>query len=191
MRPQAMNGRASRYGQHGCRREQRTGGRSCARFAVLAVGLFLSLPLQAATQAVVPASLRGYWVAYSHTALSITGDIVLTRSQIVFQNRKRFSLAYVGKRAGISVESRLPPADVFRLRDVRDVVLFNDNTLCGGGAMPRYLAIVRLSPHRKELGGVGYPSGAELSMAVLTGRPVPRDNVDEPRICAEYSFSPL
>jgi hypothetical protein len=148
-------------------------------FRILAAIASLLLPsaVWAATLDEVPVALRGHWQAESNTATALTGNISITRSEIIFQNGARVTLSYIGKRDGLSLVDSHLHSDIFRLRATRNVRLLNGNTICS--VVPDYLVLTMES---------GSVTGKGLELAVITGKKSPLAQFDPNRTCATFSF---
>jgi hypothetical protein len=143
--------------------------------------LVLSASAGAATADEIPVYLRGHWKADSTTASGITGNIIITPSEIIFQNDAHYGLLYLGKSAGISPYDNHIVSDIFRVRDPRILRLLGQNTLCGAGTIPRYVAF-DIENDRIM--------GTRLDMTVTEGKVPPSNKRDSNHLCATFSFVP-
>ena len=85
----------------------------------------------------------GHLTAYSRTARSITGNVVLTKTKISFGNGKSLAIKQVAsQREGhwSIIDDKESKADVYELEHPQDPELLNGNTWCGGGPV-RYFAV--------------------------------------------------
>jgi hypothetical protein len=112
-------------------------------------------------------SSRIQWTAYSETARVITGDIILSNSEIDFGSGKKLKLKYLGKEKGISSAPGVPDARLYRIEGAANVTLGDSKTLCGG-ALPTYIGTVEipLTPY-------------ELSITT---------KINNARFCADYIY---
>jgi hypothetical protein len=144
---------------------------------------------QATTRDAVPPELRGHWPAYGTTSRAITGDITLTKWGIIFQTGQRLRLSYMGTHVGVSGFERKLPAEIFRVRKPKDLVMFGGNRLCGGPAAT-YLTLVMIE--EKDLGNMKYgymPSGDVLELSVFSGARTPSPMTSETRrLCANFNY---
>lgn len=154
-----------------------------------AAALLLLLSRQAAAQTEPPPTLWGHWTAYGRTSQAITGDIALTKSEIIFQKGQRLSLSYVGMRI-LSWTYEVPkPSFVFRVRTPKDLVFFGHDRLCGIVA-PTYLAF-QLWTTKDLARVVGGPNpDDELDLMTIMGSGVPSNNNNTRRMCSSYNYSP-
>lgn len=74
-----------------------------------------------------------HWTAYSQTAMSITGDVTFSPTQMTFSNRTSI---------GLALAKHTAQYDLYRVRGTANPRLLRGNTLCGPKA-PGYLAVAR------------------------------------------------
>jgi hypothetical protein len=124
-------------------------------------------------------SVEQRYVAYSTTAMAITGDIVLGEDAITFGNGVRVGLAPAGTRPGADwqqITTTDAPVHLFRMA-ADPGELIHGNTLCGGMGPATYLGVQR----------PGEASGADaVSLSVFAGAAAPRTVSD--RLCGTFNF---
>lgn len=127
----------------------------CYRFFVrLAVATIAALSCFAAFSQPVP---HGPWIAASHTAFAITGNVRLDDYQIAFQNGEKLPLAVVEE-----VPSR--GMTLYKVTNEGNPILENTNTFCGEDPVAYLLA---------QVTSVKKTEGHELYLSVFTKNPDP------------------
>ena len=134
---------------------------------VLSFILFSAFALQAHGE---PAKADAFerWEAYSKTAVSITGDIAITPTEIEMGNGSHLPIE--------AVEGDVP--NLYRFSGANKLKLLNDNTLCGNGIDNGYLI---LDASRANT----------LEILVFTGNSIPLagGNADlQPGLCATFYY---
>lgn len=116
-------------------------------------------------------------VAYSTTAMAITGDIGLSEDSITFGNGAQVRLSAAGTRPGADwQEITTTDASVQLYLMAGDPgELLNGNTLCGGIGPATYLAVQQFGT-----------DGGDLSLSVFAGAAPPRTVSD--RLCGTFNF---
>jgi hypothetical protein len=117
------------------------------------------------TAGVAPAAVTSERLAaMSNTAMSITGDVVLSPTQITFQNGISLRIRRIGSGVVDDMMGQSVPADIFAVARPGNPTLLNGNKLCGPAA-PKYLAISRPAPGRDTRSIMVYDSGSPLAGA--------------------------
>lgn len=132
------------------------------RLFTVVAGLLLALSFGAPA-----AHARSYdWVAASHTAMAITGNIKVSAHSITFGNGVRIHI--------VPVSAEKP--QVFRLKPFVNPTLLNGNKLCGK-TPPTFIVLNRV-------GDMLYMKVSDTP-GIPEGRP---DPLPEPGTCATYNF---
>ena len=84
----------------------------------------------------------------------------------------------------MSLDQGNPLASVFRVTARKDIVLSNQNTLCGGGHAPTYLVFNKTNATLMTKSTNGEVAG--LYLTVYYGEEWP--DVESARLCASYDF---
>lgn len=169
-----------------------------AVFVIFLAALLHGAVSSAAPRDEIPPEMQGRWPAYGTTSLAITGDITLTKSEIIFQTGQRLRLSFITTQVGVSgfFDQKLP-ARIFRIRKPADPMILNGNRLCGGTAAidpvinpATYLTLVMI--REKDLGDVKYgymPPGDVLELSVFAG-PGMLDPTTKTtrRFCGDYNY---
>jgi len=162
-----LSARARRDG----RRRRRAGKqhrRRSVKFLIPTALLVLSLTTAASAAEKLP--------AYGKTALSITGDVMLSAEKITFGNGKSVAVKKIASgREGKwdPIASGTAKADVYELTKPEDPKLLRGNRLCGSGPV-RYVAFFRTDDKLTE-------------MVVFQPKADPFGS-DPDRICATYTY---
>jgi len=122
------------------------------------------------------------WLAFSTSAMSITGDIVMTSSQITFQNGESLHIKAVEKDAGLGLV-------LYQVVSKTNPILLNGNTFCGNTPVD-YLTVradisesTRTGVSDMSLTVYRYPDVMRIKDLPL------RDNTDIHRsLCAIYNY---
>ena len=123
-----------------------------------------------------------HWEAFSVSAEGITGNVDITGTRMVFENRTVLELSYVGSASGVVLSAPKDlPAKIYRITNPQNPILLHGNTLCS--EIPFYVAWVEQSmkPLMEEWN--------ELLLVIIKGREAPRANMDPNRICSAFTFT--
>jgi hypothetical protein len=140
----------------------------------------------------LPDQITGEWAAYSKTALAVTGDVQLTTTTITLGHDQRLTLSYVGKAnsSGRVLMSRTPYF-IFRIVNPQDIVLLNENTLCGARILPTYVAASVEMATSYELMMWGKKSDGrveDLELAAYSGKMPPASGDMVENLCGTYRY---
>ena len=124
--------------------------------------------LAAASVAAAPAQ---HWLAYSKTAMSITGDVFFTPSRIAFQDRKWLAIRRESRGA----------YDTYRILSHTNPILLNGNTLCGGMSSPSFVTV--------RYGRNTSSTETTVETAFYTGPNAPRRWDDPTNLCATFTYA--
>lgn len=125
---------------------------------------------------ITPASAAEKLLAYSNTAMSITGDVTLGADRITFGNGKSVAVRKVasGKEGQWDpIASGKAKADVYELTKPQDPKLLRGNRLCGSGPV-RYLAF--------------FKTGDGLTEMIVFNPKANPFGKDPDRVCATYTY---
>ena len=137
------------------------------------------------SEVLAPAALSAeaveHWMAYSRTAVGITGDITLSTSEITFADGQRLQLSPVGTATGVILAPVISDdvADVYRINEPRDLQLLSGNVLCGASRLPTYMTALKVGDRGQS---------GTLYISFLTGDATPSQGMDERRFCASLTF---
>jgi hypothetical protein len=126
------------------------------------------------------------WIAYSRTAMGITGDVYLTPTTIDFARRASFQIRYLGETKAQQPEPYWHTSDfsLFEILDPRPLPILRHNQLCGqwkdpNSRLPRYIAVGLTQPR---------PDEDDLLVLVFdTARP-PDDVANSDGLCGEFGY---
>jgi len=117
------------------------------------------------------------WLASSHTATAITGDVRFSSSKIAFENGKDLPLTPFEKASSFNddIEGEVM-ADIYKVVAPADPILLNGNRLCGG-IKPRPVTFI----------AVWKPKSGGVWMASSSSATKPKGMDD---ICGTYGYEP-
>jgi hypothetical protein len=126
------------------------------------------------------------WIAYSTTAMGVTGDVYLTPTTIDFARRASFQIRYLGEATTRKPESYWHTSDfsLFEILDPRPLPILRHSQLCGGwrdpsGELPRYIAMGLTHPR---------PDEDNLLLRVFRTERPPEDVGTFDGLCGEYGY---
>src|SRR6185503_16361179 len=105
-----------------------------------------------------------HWVAYSTTAMSITGDVTFQPTQMTFTGGKSVALSYVKKMGQYSL---------YRVSGKSNLHLLRGNTICGA-TLPGYVAVSR--------------TGADVAVSFFSAG-IPPTNINASSLCSTYRYT--
>lgn len=117
--------------------------------------------------------LNGGWPAASSTAISITGDIIVTDTALQFEDGQRLAWVFEETRkGGWGPSGQQIDGAIYRVADPSDPTLIRGNTLCGWP-----VTYIVLSPDAEDA----------LIMNVFRGDAIPSNTEDG--FCAMYYYA--
>jgi hypothetical protein len=134
------------------------------------------------------------WVAYSTTAMGVTGDVRLTPTAVTFDNQVVFDLRYVSELSPSQVEPYLGNIKQFSLFEFvapHAGKIRNENFLCGAyrdtnPTLPRYLVV---GLQREEELKNFYESDDQLVLLVFSSdKPPPNVMQWDKDYCGSYGY---
>lgn len=135
------------------------------------------------------------WVAYSTTAMGVTGDVRLTPTAVTFDNQVVFDLRYVSEVSPSQVEPYLGNIKQFSLFEFvapHAGKIRNENFLCGAyrdtipTTLPRYLVV---GLEREEELKNFYESDDQLVLLVFSSdKPPPNVMQWDKDFCGSYGY---
>lgn len=122
-----------------------------------------------------------HWRAFSLSARSITGDIDISNTRVVFEGGAKLSISYIGNSRGVALALGDPVASVFRIGNLENIELLHGNKLCATPAT--YLTYVTTADP------ILAPGQDMLFLTLIIGSKRPDEKLDRNRICASYAFT--